>query len=104
MNINIDSFAEKYGFLQQKDIDMIERADFDIRNYRNLQNKSFVSINDFSTIMRFGKIDVLIDTIDEQEWYSIDTNIYFSINILDFKDEQTILETILIECKKHCLL
>lgn len=102
--MNIDSFAEKYGFLQQKDIDTIERADFDICNYRNLQNKPFVSINDFSTIMRFGKIDVLIDTIDEQEWYSIDTNIYFSINILDFKDEQTILETILIECKKHGLL
>lgn len=102
--MNIDSFVEKYGFLQQKNIDTIEKADFDIRNYRDIHNKPFVSINDSSTIMRFGKIDILIDTIEEQEWYSIDTNIYFSINILDFNDEQTMLETILTECKKHGIL
>jgi hypothetical protein len=39
----ITDFANKYDFIQQKDIEYIENLDFDVRNYNKINGKPFVS-------------------------------------------------------------
>jgi hypothetical protein len=102
----IKEFAEKYNFVQQIDIEQVETEDFNRQNYLKIHDKKFVSIDKYTnkTEIIFGKIIIEIDTIDEEEFYSIDKNRYFFINILDYPNEDELMEVIIKECKKYNLI
>jgi hypothetical protein len=94
----INDFAEKYNFIQQKDIDLIENSEFNLKNYNKINGKSFVSICENKNI-EFGTICILIDNYEEDEQYTIDTNILFSCN-----SEETSMEEIIQKCKFYKLI
>jgi hypothetical protein len=75
----IKEFAEKYNFLQEIDIEKIETSIFNRQDYYNIDGKKFISINkyDTKTVIEFGKINIEIDSIDEEEWHWIDKYIFF---------------------------
>jgi hypothetical protein len=99
----IKEFAEKYNFLQEIDIERVENSEFNREDYVKMHNKNFICINIKTNEIVSGKISVEVDTIDEEEWYTIDKNNYFTINILDFleKDRLTLTEAIINECKNN---
>ena len=102
----IKEFAETYGFLQQKDIEMVENSAFQRENYLKIGNKKFVSINKYTDKVEIsiGKIIIEIDSYDENEWYSIDKNIFIRINIEDYPNEYSLINEIVKECKKYDLI
>jgi hypothetical protein len=102
----IKVFAEKYNFIQEIDIIMVENSDFNKKNYSKMNNKNFISINEYNKKIEIvcGKINIIIDSIDEEEYYSIDKNNYFFINIVDFTNEDRLIESIIKECKNYKLL
>jgi hypothetical protein len=102
----IKEFAEKYNFIQEIDIIMLENSDFNKKNYSKMNNKNFISINEYKKKIEIvcGKINIIIDSIDEEEYYSIDKNDYFIINIIDFTNEDRLIESIIKECINHKLL
>lgn len=103
MNLRIQTiikeFAEKYNFIQEIDIRIIETSDFNIQNYRKIDKKPFISSEGNNIV--FGRICIEIDTIDEEEWYSIEKNNYFILNTIDYENEDLLIETMTNECKKH---
>ena len=98
----IKEFAEKYNFLQEIDIEKVETSVFNRQNYRNIDGKNFISINKYDTkiVIEFGKINIEIDSIDEDDLYWIDKNILFSLNVLDFSNKDDLIDAILMECTK----
>lgn len=102
----IKEFAEKYCFLQEIDIEKIETADFNRENYIKIDDKNFIYINKYidKTEIACGKINIEIDNIDEEEWYYIDKNIYFKIDVLNYPNEDSLIEVILKQCKTYHLL
>jgi len=109
VKIIIKEFAEKYNFLQDKDIEIVENSEpFDRRNYLKIHGKTAVSIKEYQNkrelFITIGKIDIIMEDIDEEELYSIDMDNCFTINISDFSNEDTLIETIIKECKKYNFL
>ena len=107
----VKEIAEKYHFLQKNDIERIENADFNRQNYMNIYGKSFVFIRESKNNeyldkieITFGKINIEVDTIDEEEYYSIDDNIFFVVDISEFTEEHSLIETITQKCKMHNLI
>jgi hypothetical protein len=99
----IQVFADKYNFIQQIDIQNIENADFDVKNYNKINGKKYIIISNNS--IEIGTIFILIDTYDEgDEYYSIDTNALFSINIVDILNEDILIECMISKCKQFDLL
>jgi len=96
----IKEFAEQNHFVQQKDIEIIETSDFNRDNYKKIDGKLFISINEYKhkTEIAFGKINIEIDTIDEDEWYSIDKKNYFVVDISKFPNEDTLIDEIITKC------
>lgn len=95
----IKEFAEKYNFIQEIDIQIIETSDFNIQNYRKIDNKPFISSKGNNIV--FGKICIEIDTIDEEEWYSIEKKDYFILNTENNENKDILIEKMTNECKKH---
>jgi len=93
----VKEFAEKYNFKQQIDIETVENSVFKRVDYFKMDNKKFICINQFpnKTEIAFGKI-----SIEGEEWFSIEKNNYFLINILDFTNKDTLMETIEKNCEK----
>ena len=102
----IKEFAETYDFLQQMDIEMVENTDFDLKNYLKINNKKFICIDTYTDKVEIsvGKIIIEIDNYDENDWYSIDKNIFIRINIDDFPNEYSLINEIVKECKKNDLM
>lgn len=107
----VKEIAEKYHFLQKNDIEIIENADFNRQNYMNIYGKPFVVIRESKnneylnkTEITFGKINIEIDVIDEEEYYSIDGTIFFVVDISDFTEEYSLIETITQKCKMYNLI
>ena len=57
----IQVFADKYNFIQQIDIQNIENADFDVKNYNKINGKKYIIISNNS--IEIGTIFIIIDTI-----------------------------------------
>ena len=94
----IDYFVTKYNFIQQKDIELIENSEFDIRNYNKMHGKPFISSSSVS--IEFGTIFILVDNYEEgEEYYTIDKNILFVCN-----SEETSMEEIIQKCKIYNLI
>ena len=96
-------FAEKYNFIQEADIEKIEASEFNREKYFEIDNKLFISLNERKEIL-IGKINICIDTIEEEEWYYIDRKFCFVINITDYSNSERLLEEIIKECKTHNLI
>jgi hypothetical protein len=111
LNINtinniVIQFAETNNFLQQKDIDAVENSDFNRKNYTKINNKKYISMNEYKERIEIeiGRIHIEVDTIDEEEWYYIEKSHYFILNVIDFPNEDLLIEAILKECKNVKLL
>lgn len=104
----INDFVNKYDFIQQKDIEYIENLDFDVTNYKKINGKPFVSMYEYeneSSKIEFGTISIIVDKYDEdEEYYSIDKNTLFVIDIVDFVSKETLMEEILQKCKLYKLI
>jgi len=96
----VKEFAEKYDFIQQKDIETVENSDFNRKNYLKIDNKKFISIDKYTDKVEItiGKINIIIDSYDENDWYSIDKDIYIRININNFTNNDSLLEEIIKQC------
>ena len=105
----ITDFANKYDFIQQKDIEYIENLDFDVRNYNKINGKPFVYFYDNENDtenekVEFGTISIIIDKYEEdEEYYSIDKDTLFTIDIVDLYKE-TMMEEIIQKCKLYKLI
>ena len=108
----IAEFAKKYNFLQWKDVSnlFIKSKPMFTKKQLQLEGKSYVQIecigkNMKEYIVYIGKICFDIDSYSSsgEEIYAVDTydNHSFAINLSDFSDEQTLMETILEKCKEH---
>lgn len=101
MNVEqiIDEFAAKYTFLQDADIENVEKFDFSSENYKAIDGKKYISIyttNSNDDIVLFlGKINIIIETIDDEEWYYIDKNMLFSIYVNESELSLEYLEQII---------
>ena len=106
LNKIIKEFAETCGFLQQMDIEMVENADFDRKNYLKISNKKYISIDKYTDKVEIsiGKIIIEMDSYDGNDWYSIDKNIFTRINIEDFPNEYSLINEIAKECRKYDLI
>jgi hypothetical protein len=102
----ITEFAEKYNFIQQKDIEKVETSDFNRENYLKIDDKIFIVINEYTnkTEIVCGKIIIEIDSIEEEEWYYIEKKNHFSIDILDYLNKYSLIEEIIKECKNYKLI
>jgi hypothetical protein len=113
LEIIIAEFAKKYNFLQWKDIANVVTKSKPMFSKKQLQmdGKSFVKITecieknskDKNYVLFIGKIYFTIDSSSQdEEIYSVDTdNHSFAINLSDFSDEQTLIETIIEKCKEY---
>lgn len=104
----IQEFAIKYNFIQQIDIQKVEEAEiFHENDYWNLRGKKFVSIHEYSsskTEIVFGKIYIEIDRYNEEEFYSIEKDILFVLNINDFLTIEVLIEKMISKCTLHKLI
>lgn len=96
----IQEFAEKYRFMQQSDIDRIENAEvFDCTNYDKIHGRPIVLVHEYSdrTLIQVGTVFVNIDKDDEgdQEFYSIDTETLFFIDVKEYLTTDAIMEVIM---------
>lgn len=102
----IKKFAEKYSFIQEIDIEKVETSHFNRENYLKIDNKNFICLNKYidKTEITCGKINIEVDSIEEEEWYYIDKNIYFYIDILNYLNEDSLIEVIIKQCKTYNLI
>ena len=111
----IAEFAKKHNFLQWKDIVNVVTKSKPMFTKKQLQmdGKTFVKITEYQEtygtyekyiLLFIGKIDFILDSSSKEGTYSVDTDYGFSINLAEFSDETTLIETILEKCKEYdCL-
>ena len=108
----IAEFAKTYNFLQWKDISnlFIKSKPMFTKKQLQLDGKSYVQIesigknsNSNDYIVYIGKIYFTLESSKKEEIYSVDTddNHSFAINLSEFSDEQTLMDTILEKCKEY---
>lgn len=98
----VQTIAEKYCFLQRTDIERVEKiADFNeyIQASNKLYGQPCVSIHDGSNriIIHFSSIIINIYKLDDEgdeEYYSIEEERIFSINVSDFANKEALMEAI----------
>lgn len=101
IKIKIDEFAVKHGFVQQKDINRIESDErsFDKKEYDQIHNKNYIGLmkvkREDKIFVEVGKIQIEMDTLEEEDYYSIDKNIFFSIPFLEDSIIEDILDNVL---------
>lgn len=108
----IEKFALKYDFIQQSDIDKIEHNEkpFVKKDYDLIHNKYFIGLIERKEeiFVEIGKIQVEVDTLDEEDYYSIDKNILFSLPFFpEFPELITIeelVEMIKIKCNEFNII
>ena len=111
LEIIIAEFAKKYNFLQWKDISnlFIKSKPMFTKKQLQMDGKSFVDITkyteknsaDINYILYIGKICFTLESSKKEEIYSVDTEDGFSINLSEFSDEETLIETMIEKCKEY---
>ena len=113
LEIIIAEFAKNYNFLQWKDIANLVTKSKPMFTKKQLQldGKSFVQITEYieknrtdkTYVLFIGKIYFPIDSYSSsgEEIYAVDTENIFSINLSEFSEEQTLIETIIEKCKEY---
>ena len=102
---NISMFASNYNLIQQSDIERIEFSDkFNRQDYLTIDGKKFIYlfIHKYHNIfeIRFGKIKIEKEYLEEEEYYSIEKKNQFKINIMEFSDIGLIMN----EVHKKCII
>jgi hypothetical protein len=106
----IKIFAIQNNLIQQSDIDYIENLEFDARNYKKINGQKYIYLFNYQNIQRieFGNIIINIDKDEDgdNEYYSIDKNLLFFINIADLLQadllqEESLIEIIISTCKNN---
>jgi hypothetical protein len=103
LELLISKFAEKRDILQMKYVN--ER--FDKGDYKAIEGKFFVSIDIYShktTEITFGIIRILRDDIEEEEWFSLEDDCLFNIDLRYFFSKELLMEEIVEKCKKHKMI
>jgi hypothetical protein len=112
IEIVIAEFAKKYNFLQWKDIVNVVTKSKPMFTKKQLQmdGKSFVEIKEYCEknkdtqyVLFIGKICFNLESSSKKEdIYSVDTDgDCFSINLSEFSDEQTLIDTMIEKCKEY---
>jgi hypothetical protein len=99
----INIFATKHELILQKDIERIEFSDkFNREDYDNIDGKKFIDFlfNDYHNIfeIRLGKIKIEKESLEGEEYYSIEKNIEFEINIFEFSNIDDIMKEVYVKC------
>ena len=104
---SIQDFAIKNNIVQQSDIDRIEHNEIFVKkDYDQIHHKYFIGLieRNKEIFIEFGKIIVEIDTLDEEDFYSIDKNIIFSLpffpEFLELITIEELMEIIKIKCNE----
>lgn len=107
----VKEFANKYNLIQQIDIEIIEKlTDFNeyIKNCYKLNGKKYIIMYEFQNRIEIqvGTIFINVHKDDEkdEEFYGIDTNRLFLINVFDFPDKDAVMEAIVKECLNKKLI
>ena len=107
LEIIVAEFAKKHNFLQWKDIANVVMKSKPMFTKKQLQmdGKSYVYIekekNKDNTYVFLCKIYFNLESSPKEEIYSVDTEDIFAINVSDFSDEQTLIETMIDKCKEY---
>ncbi len=112
IEICVAEFAKKYNILQWKEISNLVTKSKPMFTKKQLQmdGRTFVQITkhkeryskEIHYILYVGKIDFILEGSSKEEIYSVDTdNDSFAINLSEFSDEQTLIETITEKCKEY---
>ena len=112
IEIIVSDFAKKYNILQWKDISNVVTKSKPMFTKKQLQmdGRTFVHIIkhkerysiDIHYILYIGKIYFTLESSKKEDIYSVDTdNHSFSINLSEFSDEQTLIDTIIEKCKEY---
>ena len=100
----VAEFAKKHNFLQWKDIASVVMKSKPMFTKKQLQmdGKSYVYIEKKkdNTYVFICKIYFNLESLKE-DIYSVDTEDIFAINVSDFSDEQTLIETMIDKCKEY---
>ncbi len=103
LELLVAEFAEKHDILQMKYVN--ER--FDKGDYKAIEGKFFVSIDIYShktTEITFGIIRILRDDIEEEEWFSLEDDCLFTIDLRYFFSEELLIDAFVKGCKKHKMI
>lgn len=102
----IVEFSEKYNFIQQADIEIIESSDFNENNYNLINKKLFVSYDkDFENTIEFGSISITIDRDENLKYYySIDKNTIFIMRLSESITKENLLPLMVGICINHNLI
>ena len=105
----VAEFAEKYNFLQWKDIANVVTKSKPMFTKKQLQmdGKTYVQITKHTEkngknylLLYIGKIDFTIEGSPDEITVDTDGD-GFGINVSDFSDEQTLIETMIEKCKEY---
>lgn len=104
----VAEFAKNNNFLQWKDIANVVTKSKPMFSKKQLQmdGKTFVQLTHCLEkkrnyyLLYIGKIYFFLETSSKEEIYSVDTDHGFTINLADFSDEQTMIETMIEKCKE----
>lgn len=103
----IIEFSEKYNFIQQEDIEIIETSDFNENNYNLINGKLFVSYDtEFDNTIEFGSISITIGRHGEsfEYYYSIDKNTNFVMRLSETTTKENLLSLMVKKCIHHNLI
>lgn len=87
----VKDLAEKYNLVQQTDIDKVENAVYsreNVKNYLKLDGRKFILIDKYfdRTEIVLGKINIIMEDIDEEEVIWIDTEKNKLFKVKEYND------------------
>ena len=103
LELLVAEFSVKHDLLQMKFVNEM----FDKGDYKAIEGKFFVSIDIYSqktTEIRFGIIRIMRDDIEEEEWFSLEDDCLFRIDICNFSTEESLIDAFMKGCKKHKII
>ena len=111
IEICVAEFAKNYNLLQWKDISNLVTKSKPRFTKKQLQmdGRTFVEITkhkerygtDIHYLLCIGKIYFILESSSKEDIYSVDTESSIVINLSEFSDEQTLIDTILEKCKVY---
>jgi hypothetical protein len=100
IKIKLKKFVERHDFLEEIE-ENSQRIDQE-EDYKKIDRKYYIKIIYERTLpcqyIEFGRIEIIKEDIDEEEWTWIDYDRFFIINIKEFETEELLIEEIITKC------